>query len=131
MTRKSSTEKGKELEDMIELLARKYGWRVEKRKKYGDRIVDLLIHRKGIAFVVQCKNTEKATPRDVTQAKRDFDEFVRFLIEEKLGMMIRPILVSNGFSEGAERRARSYGVMLYSVDELEDMLSFSKRRKSR
>ncbi len=128
---KGATDKGKELEDYIEVVAKKYGWRVEKRKKYGSRIVDLLLRKKGIALVIQCKNTSRASPQDVSQAKRDYDEFVRYLLEEKLGLSIRPILVSNDFSPGSRRRARNYGVMLYTVEELERFLSYSKRDVNR
>lgn len=128
---KTPTDKGKELEDYIEVIAKKYGWRVEKRKKYGSRIVDILLRKKGIALVVQCKNSEKASPRDVSQTKRDYDEFVRYLLEEKLGLLIRPILVSKDFSKGSKKRARSYGVMLYTVEELEKFLSYSKRDVNR
>ncbi len=128
---KTPTDKGKELEDHIEEVAKKHGWRVEKRKKYGGRIVDILLRKKGIALVVQCKNTEKAMPQDVSQAKRDYDEFVRYLLEEKLGLSIRPILVSKGFSPGSRKRARGYGVMLYTVEELEKLLSYTKKDVNR
>lgn len=125
------TNKGKELEDYIEAMAKKYGWRVEKRKKYGNRIVDILLRKKGIALVVQCKNTERASPQDVSQTRRDYDEFVRYLLEEKLGLLVRPILVSKDFSPRSKRRARSYGVMLYTVEELEKFLSYSKKDVNR
>ncbi len=128
---KSPTGKGKELEDHIEEVARKYGWRVEKRKKYGGRIVDILLRKRGMTFVVQCKNTEMAMPRDVSQTRKDYDEFVRYLLEEELGITIRPILVSKGFSKGTRRRARGYGVMLYTVEELERFLSYSKKDVNR
>lgn len=120
-------DKGKELEDYVERIARKYGWSVEKRKRYGDRIIDILLRKKGVALIVQCKNTDRASPRDVSQTKRDYDEFVRYLLEEKLGLSIRPVLISKDFSDRSRRRARSYGVMLYTVEELEKLLSYGKK----
>jgi hypothetical protein len=128
---RSSTEKGKELEDLIESFAKRHGWSVEKRKRYRGKIVDLLIRKKGITFVVQCKNTEMAMPSHVTQAKKDYEEYVRFLLEEKLGLSIRPVLVSNGFSKGAKKRAKSYDVMLYNVEDFKRLLAFSKKEVRR
>lgn len=48
----------------------KYGWRVKKRKKYGGKIVDLLIRKEVIAFVVRCEDAEMTIPSHVTQAKK-------------------------------------------------------------
>ncbi|MGC8555817.1 MAG: restriction endonuclease [Conexivisphaera sp.] len=128
--KRKAVEKGKELEDMIERLAEENGWRVEKRKKYGDRILDLILSKGGTVFIVQSKNTDQAMPSDVSQARKDYEEYVRWLLEEKLGLSVVPVLVSKSFSEGARGRARSYGVMLYTVEELEGLLSGGRRRES-
>lgn len=119
--------KGSELEDLIAKLAERHGWRVEKRKKFNDRVLDLVVKKGSVIFVVQCKNTIRASPSDVTQTRRDFDAYVSWLLEEKLKVQIVPILVSNDFSKRARERARSYGVFLYTVDELKELLSKSKR----
>ena len=125
--RRSAVDKGKELEDRIAQVAEENGWRVEKRKKYGDRILDLVISKGGMVFVVQSKNREQAMPSDVSQARKDFEEYLNWLLEEKCGMIVVPILVSRSFSEGARRRASSYRVRLYTVEELEELLSNGRR----
>ncbi len=121
--KRSAVEKGKELEDLVERVAEEHGWTVEKRRKYGDRILDLVLTKGGTVFIVQSKNTDQAMPSDVSQARKDFEEYVRWLLEEKFGITVVPVLISRSFSEGARKRARSYGVLLYTVDELEDLLA--------
>ena len=127
--KRNAVEKGKELEDFIERIAEEHGWRVEKRRKYGDRILDLVISKGGTVFIVQSKNTDQAMPSDVSQTRKDFEEYVRWLLEEKLGLSVVPILVSRSFSDGAKGRARSYGVLLYTVDELENLLAERARTR--
>lgn len=129
--RRKAVEKGKELEDEIERMAEEGGWRVEKRKKYGDRILDLVLSKGGMVFIVQSKNTDRATPSDVSQTKKDFEEYVNWLLEEKLGLSVAPILVSKSFSDGTKGRARGYGVLLYTVDELRELLVGRERAKER
>ncbi len=121
--KKSAVDKGKELEDLVEEIAEGNGWRVEKRRKFGDRILDLVISKGGTVFVIQCKNTDQAMPSDVSQTRKDYEEYIRWLLEEKLGVTVVPILVSRSFSKGAKERARSYGVLLYTVEEIEGLLA--------
>ena len=115
--------KGSELEDSIESTAEAFGWRVEKRRKKSGRIPDLILIKGGIVFVVQAKNTDMATARDVSQARKDYQAYIEWLLSTKLGLMVRPILVSRGFSSRAKARARSYGVLLYTPEELSRLLS--------
>lgn len=124
-----SVEKGKELEDFVERMAMESGWHVEKRKRYGDRILDLVISKGGTIFIVQCKNTSKATPSDVSQTRKDYESFIEWLLEEKLGYRVVPVLVSRSFSEKAKNRARNYGVLFYEMDEVNGL--FGRRRVNR
>ena len=124
-----SVKKGKELEDLVERMAIEGGWRVEKRKRYGDRILDLVVYRGGTIFIIQCKNTDKATPSDVSQTKKDYESFIEWLLEEKLGYRVVPVLVSHSFSEKAKNRARNYGVLFYGMDEVNSL--FSRRKVNR
>ena len=111
------------LEEEIAEKARANGWHVELRKKHGKRIQDLILSRGGLIFVVQVKeHSTPAGPRAVTQTKRDFEEYVRHLLEEKLGVTVVPILVSRRFSDKAKKRALSYGIRCYNPQELEKML---------
>ncbi|MCD6444381.1 restriction endonuclease [Candidatus Bathyarchaeota archaeon] len=114
---------GEGLEERIARVAEKYGWEVELRKKHGKRIQDLVLTRRGIVLVIQVKDlSSPASPRDVAQTRKDADEYVRYLLEEVLGVMIVPVLVSRGISEKAMRKARSYGVRHYTPEELEELL---------
>lgn len=119
--------KGLELEDLIARIAGENGWRVEKRRRFDDRVLDLVIEKGGVVFIIQCKNTSRALPSDVTQTRRDFDAYVNWLLGEKLKIQVASILVSNSFSKGARGRARSYGVMLYTIDELKRLLTAGKK----
>jgi len=111
------------LEEEIAEKARANGWHVELRKKHGKRIQDLILSRGGLIFVIQVKEqSTPAGPRAVTQTKRDFEEYVRHLLEEKLGVTVVPILVSRRFSDKAKKRALSYGIRCYNPQELEKML---------
>lgn len=115
--------RGSELEDLIEAIALECGWRVEKRRRHGKRILDLVLSKGGVVFIVQAKNKDVAQPRDVSQTRKDYEEYINYLIRERLGLRVASILVSRGFSDGAKRRARGYGVRLYRVEELRDLLS--------
>ena len=111
------------LEEKIAEKARANGWHVELRKKHGNRIQDLVLQRGGLVLVIQVKDlSSPAGPRAVTQAKKDFDEYIKHLLEKKLGIMVVPILVSNRISERAKRRALSYGIRHYKPNELEKIL---------
>ncbi|MER3601762.1 MAG: hypothetical protein C4339_03485 [Nitrososphaerota archaeon] len=114
-------ELGKELEDRIAALAEQRGWIVEKRKKFGPHVLDLVLRRRGLVLVVQCKNTA-ASPRDVTQTRKDFEAYLNWLLEEKLGILVQPVLVAREFSERTKRRASGYRVLCYMPDELEKLL---------
>lgn len=73
------------LEEEIARKAEKYGWHVELRKKHGSRIQDLVLRRGGLVYVVQVKElSSPAGPRHVTQTRRDYEEYVRYLLEESL-----------------------------------------------
>lgn len=119
---KKSPLKGRRLENVIARLAEKNGWRVEKRKMHGRRIQDLILRKNGLILVVQLKNTSKAGPKDVSQTRKDYVEYLNYLLSEELGVRVIPILVSKDFSERAKRRARSYGVFLYRLEEFEKYL---------
>lgn len=111
------------LEEYIAEVAKRYGWHVELRKRHGNRIQDLILRRGGLILVVQVKDlSNPAGPKAITQTKRDFDEYVKHLIEEKIGVTVVPILVSNNISEKARRRAISYGIRFYNPSELENIL---------
>lgn len=111
------------LEEYIAEVARANGWSVELRKRHGSRIQDLILRRGGLILVVQVKNlSSPAGPKAVTQTKRDFDEYVRHLLEEKLGVTIVPVLISKDISEKARKRALSYGIRYYRPSELEKIL---------
>jgi RecB family endonuclease NucS len=111
------------LEEEVAEKAKANGWNVELRKRHGSRIQDLILSRGGLVLVVQVKDySSPAGPRAVTQAKRDFDEYIRHLLEEKLGVTVVPILVSKSISEKARKRALSYGVRCYSPSEFENAL---------
>ena len=111
------------LEEKVAEKAKANGWHVELRKKHGRRIQDLILQRGRLVLVVQVKDLSgPAGPKAVTQTKRDFDEYVRHLLEEELGVTVVPILVSNEISERAKRRALSYGIRHYRPNELEKML---------
>lgn len=104
-------------------MARAYGWHVELRKKHGSRVQDLILKRGGLVLVVQVKDLSgPAGPRAVTQTKRDFNEYIRHLLKETLGITVIPVLVSNDISDRARRRALSYGVRYYTLGDLEKML---------
>ena len=111
------------LEEKIAEKARANGWYVELRKKHGNRIQDLVLRRGGLVLVIQVKDlSSPAGPRAVTQTKKDFDEYIKHLLEKKLGVTVVPILISNEISEKARRRALSYGIRCYKPNELERML---------
>ncbi|MEM1550526.1 MAG: restriction endonuclease [Candidatus Bathyarchaeia archaeon] len=111
------------LEEKVAEIARAYGWNVELRKKHGSRVQDLILKRGGLVFVVQVKDlSSPAGPRAVSQTKKDFDEYIRHLLKEKLGITVIPVLVSNDISDKARRRALSYGVRYYTLGDLEKML---------
>jgi len=111
------------LEEKIAEMAKAYGWHVELRKRHGSRIQDLILRRGGLVLVIQVKDlSNPAGPKAVTQTKRDFDEYVRHLLEERLGVTIVPVLISNDISEKAKRRALSYGIRCYKASDLEKIL---------
>ncbi|MEM0049830.1 MAG: restriction endonuclease [Candidatus Bathyarchaeia archaeon] len=111
------------LEEKVAEIAKNYGWNVELRKRHGNRIQDLILRRGGLVLVVQVKDlSSPAGPRAVSQTKKDFDEYVRHILREKLGITVIPVLVSNGISDRARKRALSYGVRCYTLSELENML---------
>lgn len=111
------------LEEKVAEMARTYGWQVELRKKHGSRVQDLILRRGGLVLVVQVKDlSSPAGPRAVTQTKKDFDEYVRHLLKERLGITVIPILISNNISDRARKRALSYGVRYYTLSDLEKML---------
>ena len=45
------------------------------------------------------------------------------LIKRRLGLIVVPVLVSNGFSQKAKRRASSYGISCYTPEEFERLLT--------
>ncbi|MEM2092333.1 MAG: restriction endonuclease [Candidatus Bathyarchaeia archaeon] len=111
------------LEEYIAEVARANGWNVELRKRHGSRIQDLILERGGLILVVQVKDlSNPAGPRAVTQTKRDFDEYIRHLLGERLGVTVVPVLISKDISEKARRRALSYGIRYYRPNELEKIL---------
>lgn len=111
------------LEEKVAEMARANGWQVELRKKHGNRIHDLILKRGGLVLVVQIKDlSSPAGPRAVTQTKKDFDEYVRHLLKEKLGITVIPVLVSNNISDRAKKRALSYGIRYYTPSDLEKVL---------
>ncbi|MBS7639903.1 MAG: restriction endonuclease [Candidatus Bathyarchaeia archaeon] len=111
------------LEEHIAEVARANGWNVELRKRHGSRIQDLILERGGLILVVQVKDlSNPAGPRAVTQTKRDFDEYIRHLLGERLGVTVVPVLISKDISEKARRRALSYGIRYYRPNELEKIL---------
>ncbi|MEM2673952.1 MAG: restriction endonuclease, partial [Candidatus Bathyarchaeia archaeon] len=111
------------LEERVAEIARTYGWNVELRKRHGSRIQDLILQRGGLVLVVQVKDlSSPAGPRAITQTKKDFDEYIRHLLEEKLGVTVIPILISNDISEKAKKRALSYGIRHYRPSEMERIL---------
>jgi len=111
------------LEEKVAEMAKAYGWHVELRKKHGSRVQDLILRRGGLVLVVQVKDlSSPAGPRAVTQTKKDFDEYVRHLLKEKLGITVIPVLISNNISDRARRRALSYGIRYYAPGELEKIL---------
>ncbi|MEM1507832.1 MAG: hypothetical protein QXU02_05860 [Candidatus Bathyarchaeia archaeon] len=111
------------LEEYVAEMAKSYGWDVELRRRHGSRIQDLILHRGGLVLVVQVKDlSSPAGPRAISQTKKDFDEYVKHLLEEKLGVMVVPILISNDVSEKAKRRALSYGIRCYKPSDLEKVL---------
>lgn len=111
------------LEEYVAEVAKSHGWSVELRRRHGSRIQDLILQRGGLILVVQVKDlSSPAGPRAVTQTKKDFDEYVKHLLEEKLGVTIVPILISNNISEKAKRRALSYGIRYYKPSDLEKIL---------
>jgi len=111
------------LEEEIAERAKKLNWNVELRKKHGKRIQDLILERGGLVLVLQVKDlSSPAGPRHVTQTKRDYDEYVRYLLEERLGVIVVPILVSHELSEKAKKRALSYGIRHYRPDEIDKLL---------
>jgi len=111
------------LEEEITALARERGWSVELRRKHGSRIQDLILRRGRLILVLQVKDLSRpAGPRAVTQAKRDCEEYIRYLLEKELGVTIIPVLVAPEISERARRRAASYGVRHYSPSEIDKLL---------
>ncbi|MEM1515245.1 MAG: restriction endonuclease [Candidatus Bathyarchaeia archaeon] len=111
------------LEEKVAEMARAYGWHVELRKKHGRHVQDLILKRGGLVLVIQVKDlSSPAGPRTVTQTKKDFDEYVKHLLREKLGITVIPVLISNEISDKAKRRALSYGIRYYSLSDLENML---------
>lgn len=111
------------LEEEIAVKAKANGWHVELRKRHGSRIQDLILSRGGLVLVVQVKDySSPAGPSAVTQTKRDLDEYIRHLLEERLGIIVVPILISKSISEKARKRALSYGVRCYSPSEFESAL---------
>jgi len=112
---------GKELEEWVAALAERKGWIVEKRRKFGSHVLDLVLRRRGLVLILQCKNTA-ATPRDVTQTRKDFEAYIRWLLEEELGLLVQPVLVAKEFSQKTRKRASSYRVLCYMPEELEKLL---------
>ena len=117
-----SVVRGKKLEKELEKEAEMYGWKVKKRKKHGRNIQDLILRKGNLVFVVQLKNTDQAGPRDVSQTKKDYEEYINYLVKEELGLKVAPVLVSKSFSEKARKRAKNYGVMLYRLNEFKKLL---------
>lgn len=111
------------LEEEIAEIARRHGWNVELRRRHGRRIQDLVLSRGGLVLIMQVKDlSSPAGPRAVTQAKCDYDEYVKSLLREKLGVVVVPVLVSREVSAKARKRALSYGVICYSPNEVEGLL---------
>ena len=111
------------LEEEIAEKAKELGWSVELRRKHGSRIQDLVLSRGGLVLVLQVKDlSTPAGPRAVSQTKRDYDEFVRSLLRERLGVTVVPILISREISVKAKKRALSYGIRHYRPDEIEKLL---------
>jgi HJR/Mrr/RecB family endonuclease len=111
------------LEEEIAELAKKHGWSVELRRKHGRRIQDLILERRGLVLVVQAKDlSSPAGPKAVSQARQDYQEYLMNLVKRRLGLLIVPVLVSKSFSQKAKRRASSYHVRCYKLDELEKLL---------
>ena len=63
-----------------------------------------------------------ADPRAVTQTRRDHEEYIRYLLEEKLGVIVVPVLVARELSRNARKRAASYGISHYRPDEIDNLL---------
>lgn len=111
------------LEEHVAEIAKANGWSVELRKRHGTRIQDLILRRGGLILVIQVKDlSSPAGPKAVTQTKRDFDEYIRHLLEERLGVTVVPVLISKDISEKAKKRALSYGIRYYRPSELEKIL---------
>ncbi|MEM2321393.1 MAG: hypothetical protein QXS79_05905 [Candidatus Bathyarchaeia archaeon] len=111
------------LEEKVAEMARAYGWHVELRKKHGGRVQDLILRRGGLVLVIQVKDlSSPAGPRAVSQTKKDFDEYIKHLLGEKLGITVIPVLISNDLSDRARRRALSYGIRYYTPNDLEKIL---------
>lgn len=115
------TGRGTSLEDALAELAERNGWIVEKRKRRGARIPDLVLRRGGVVLVVQVKDKE-ATPRDASQTRRDLLSYLEWLLEKELGIQVRGVLVARDFTKGTRARASRYGVMCYRVDEVASLL---------
>lgn len=111
------------LEEEIAEKAEKYGWKVELRRKHGSRIQDLILKRGRLVLVLQVKDLSgPADPRAVTQTRRDYEEYIRYLLEEKLGVIVVPVLVARELSRNARKRAASYGISHYRPDEIDNLL---------
>lgn len=111
------------MEEKVAEMARTYGWHVELRKKHGSRVQDLILRRGGLVLVIQVKDlSSPAGPRAVSQTKKDFDEYIKHLLREKLGITVIPVLISNDLSDRARRRALSYGIRYYTPNDLEKIL---------
>ena len=61
-------------------------------------------------------------PRAVTQTRRDYEEYIRYLLEEKLGVILIPVLVARELSKNARKRAKSCGISRYRPDEINGLL---------
>ncbi|RLG59979.1 hypothetical protein DRN86_03390 [Candidatus Geothermarchaeota archaeon] len=114
--------KGKKLERELEKEAKRFGWKVEKRKKHGRKIQDLVLRKKSLTLVVQVKNVAEASPKDVSQAKKDYDEYINHLLRNELGIKVVPVLVSNRFNDRAKKRARRYNVLLFRINDFKRIL---------
>jgi hypothetical protein len=114
---------GSQLEDMMEREAERNGWIVQKRKRFGDRVIDLVLEqrRRGVIMVLQAKNTV-ATPMDVTQAYKDYLAYMEWLIQDRLGVVVLPVLLAKNFSPGVTKRAAKYDVRAYKLQEFLDLL---------
>ena len=119
--RRENVRKGKRLEAQIERLAKKYGFIVEKRKKYGDAVIDLVLKKKGVVYIIECKNYggRKVGMDAVKQAEKAKKEYIR----ELLGDVV-PVVVGNDFNEDAKKRASRTGVRLYKVEEIEKLMFY-------